>query len=320
MKIAVIIPCYGVKDHILQVIAEIDQYVAHIYVVDDACPQQTGDYVKKHCHDPRVKIITHDNNQGVGGAVISGYLSALQDNCNILVKIDGDGQMNPKIIRHFTKPIIEGKADYCKGNRFYKLSHLYGMPKIRIIGNAILSLMSKSSSGYWHIFDPTNGYTAIHATLIRHIDTDKINKRYFFESDMLFHLYNLRAKIVDIPMKAIYGNEKSNLVIRNIIFSFLWQHVKNFMKRIAINYYIRDMNIASIELFFGLVLFVFGITFGGYHWFDAHIHHIQKPVGTIMLAALFIILGFQLLLSFIAFDISNTPKEAIHSYLDEENH
>ena len=141
IKVAVVIPCYKVKKHILDVINNIGSEVSIIYVVDDKCPELSGEYVQQTCIDPRVKVIFNDENQGVGGAVISGYLASLKDNMDIIVKIDGDGQMDPSLIGDFINPISKEFADYTKGNRFYDVESLKPMPKIRLFGNTVLSFM-----------------------------------------------------------------------------------------------------------------------------------------------------------------------------------
>jgi dolichol-phosphate mannosyltransferase len=186
--LSVVIPCYKVTRHIMGVIESIPPIVERIYAVDDCCPDKSGEYIKAHNKDPRVRILAHEKNEGVGGAVMTGYKAAIADAMFIAIKIDGDGQMNPMLIPDFIEPIINGEADYTKGNRFYNLEEIHQMPKVRLIGNAVLSLMNKLSSGYWDVFDPTNGYTAIHVDVLGRLPFDKISKRYFFESDMLFRL------------------------------------------------------------------------------------------------------------------------------------
>ena len=164
--IAVVIPCYRETDKILGTLEQIPDYVNTIYCVDDACPDGTGDYIEENSTDPRVQVLRHTHNTGVGGAMVTGYRQALADGADIIVKIDGDGQMNPESIQRFINPIINGRADYTKGNRFYMLNDLDRMPKRRVLGNAALSFMSKLSTGYWQNFDPTNGFTAIHAKVL----------------------------------------------------------------------------------------------------------------------------------------------------------
>lgn len=210
-KVAVVIPCYKVKKFILHIISSIGDFCDVIFVVDDCCPEKSGEYVINHCRDKRVHVLINTENLGVGGAVMRGYQEALRGGATVIVKLDGDGQMDPSLIPYFVRPILEGEADYTKGNRFYDLKSILVMPKIRILGNAVLSFMTKFSSGYWHIFDPTNGYTAIHANVASRLPFSKISNSFFFESDMLFRLNLLRARVVDIPIDSSYGKEKSNL-------------------------------------------------------------------------------------------------------------
>lgn len=311
-KIAVVIPCYRVRGHIESVISGIGPEVTNIYLVDDSCPEKTGAFVEQNIKDPRVKIILNPHNMGVGGAVIQGYLAAVADEMDVVVKIDGDGQMDPKLLFDFVDPIISGEADYAKGNRFFDLEHINRMPKVRLFGNSILSFANKISSGYWNIFDPTNGYTAIHTDLIRKIAFTKVSKRYFFESDMLFRLNILKAVVVDIPMDAKYGDEQSGLKIPKIMGEFMLGHIRNFCKRIFYNYYLRDMSIASFELPVGLLLLCFGLYYGFSNWYYYSINNLLTPTGSVMISALALIFGFQLLLAFLAFDISSVPRRPVH--------
>ena len=186
------------------------------------------------------------------------------------------------------------------------------MPKVRLFGNAALSFMTKISSGYWDLFDPTNGFTAIHRDVARHLPFKKISRRYFFETDLLFRLNILRAVVVDIPMDAKYGNEVSNLKVANIAGEFLVKHARNFTKRIFYNYYLRDMSLASIELPVGLLMLMVGAAFGLMHWMDSMQSGIQTSAGTVMLSALPVILGMQFVLAFIGYDIASVPKKPFH--------
>ena len=318
MHIAVVIPCYRVENHILDVLLKIPDNVTSIYCVDDACPGKSGDLVEAGCQDKRVRILRHDQNQGVGGAMVSGYKAALEAGCDIIVKLDGDGQMNPALIPIFTAPIEKGECDYTKGNRFYHIDDVKSMPSIRLLGNAILSFMTKFSSGYWSLFDPTNGYTAVHAKILQNIPLEKLDKGYFFEIDILFRLNLLRAKVQDIPMRAVYQDEKSNLKIHQIIFPFAGKHIRNTFKRIIYNYFLRDFSVASIQIFLALPLLFFGLIFGLYQWEKSAIDHVEASAGTVMLSALPIIIGVQFLLSFLNFDIENAPKDSIHPKLTQE--
>lgn len=310
-RIAVVIPCFRVKAQLLDVIAAVGPETWRIYVVDDACPEGSGAHVETNCRDPRVVVLRHAVNQGVGGAVLSGYARALDDGADILVKIDGDGQMDPALLPAFVAPILRGEADYTKGNRFYDLGQIGRMPRMRIFGNAVLSFMAKFSTGYWDLFDPTNGYTAIHAEAARLLPHDRISRRYFFETDILFRLNTFRAVVVDVPMDARYGDEVSNLKITRILGEFLFKHVRNFGKRIFYNYFLRDLSLASLELVVGLGMLLFGAGYGAWHWYHSLQLGITTPAGTVMLAALPALVGLQLLLAFLGYDIASVPRRAV---------
>ncbi len=314
LNIAVVIPSYKVCNHILDVINKIGPEVERIYIIDDFCPENSGDFVEKNCQDERIVVIRHEKNQGVGGAVITGYKRAIEDGMDIIVKVDGDGQMDPSLIPNFIAPIEAGEADYTKGNRFFDLEEIRSMPNARLFGNAVLSFMSKLSSGYWDLFDPTNGYTAIHRDVVSHLPMTKISHRYFFESDMLFRLNILRAVVVDIPMDAKYGDEVSGLKISKILGEFLVKHGRNFCKRIFYSYYLRDMSLASIELPVGLAMFLFGIIFGTYRWALSMSSDIPSSSGTVMLSALPVIIGLQFILSFLGHDITAVPHRPLHRH------
>ncbi len=310
--IAVVIPCFRVKAHILDVLAALPAEVAMAIVVDDACPEGSGRHVQAHCIDPRVQVHFNAENLGVGGAVMRGYEEAIRSGARVIVKIDGDGQMDPALLPAFVWPILAGDADYTKGNRFFDLTNITRMPPLRIFGNAVLSFMAKLSTGYWDVFDPTNGYTAIHADVARRIPMDRVSARYFFETDLLFRLNTVRAVVVDVPMDAHYGDEVSNLHVRRIIGEFLGKHARNFAKRIFYNYFLRDLSVASLELVAGLVLVAGGAAFGLDAWLASTRTGVTTAAGTVMLSALPIILGLQFLLAFLGYDIASVPRRPIH--------
>jgi len=311
MKVAVVIPSYKVKKHILALIPEIGSEISKIYVVDDKCPENSGLFVQENCHDPRVEVLFNEKNMGVGGAVKTGYKKALLDDIEIIVKLDGDGQMNPKLIPALIKKIEQGKADYVKGNRFYNIDTLMTMPKLRLFGNSMLSFINKFVNGYWNIMDPTNGFTAIHLSALKQLPLDKIENRYFFESDMLFRLGVARAVVADMSMDAKYADEVSNLSIRKVLFEFPPKYFVRFFKRIFYSYFLRDFNAASVELILGFVFLIFGFSIGSFYWAQSIKTGISATSGTVMLAALPIILGMQLLLSALSFDMKNLPKEPL---------
>jgi len=313
LKIAVVIPCYKVSQSLKSVLKDIGSEVTSIYCVDDNCPEESWKVAESIANkDSRIRIIRRKRNGGVGAAVISGYKAALKDNAEIIVKIDGDGQMAPQLIPNFIKPIYEGRADFIKGNRFYDLKSVSGMPLVRIIGNSILSFINKLSSGYWNLFDPNNGFIAIHAKVLRLVPMEKLNKRFFFEADMLFRLSTIRAVVKDIPMDSVYGDEKSNLSTLNIFLTFPYLYCNRIGKRIFYNYFLRNFNIASLYLIFGLFLFFFGVWFGIDSWIELTKTNEIASAGTVMLAAMPIIIGNTYLVGFLAYDMQDIPTEPIH--------
>ena len=303
-SICVVIPAYKVSKHILQVITSIGPEVDKIIIIDDACPEGSGELVRCSTSDPRVEVLNHSVNQGVGGAVKSGYMRALAINSKIIVKIDGDGQMDTSRIIELVSPLLNGAAGYTKGNRFFEVEAITKMPKIRILGNIGLSFLTKLSTGYWQIFDPNNGFTAVDATVLRKIPLNKLDSRYFFESDLLFRL-NLYGVIVeDIPIPCLYGNEKSNLSIFRTLIEFPIKHLRNFFKRIIYTYYLKDFNLASIELPLGIVFGSFGLILGLTNWITGLQDNQATPTGTLILVSMSIITGNQLILAFFSYDVN----------------
>lgn len=311
-RIAVIIPCYKVRRHILDVLSQIGDEVSKIYIIDDACPENTSDHVKEHTTDPRVRILQHQENQGVGGACLTGIHKAIEEGADIIVKIDGDGQMDAGAIKHFVYPISEGLADFVKGNRYYSFDSMSKIPLVRRLGNLFLSFMTKLSSGYYQIFDPTNGFIAMHADVASLLEAKRISSRYFFESDLLFHLSILDAKVCDIPMTACYGDEQSSLQPMKVIPEFFLKNSMNFLKRIFYNYFLRDFNPASIALVLGLLLTFTGTVFGLEHWVRSVKTSIPASAGTVMLAALQVLLGLGFLHTFFVYDFSRKPTIPLH--------
>lgn len=312
LEIAVVVPCYREKAHILDVLSGIGPEVSSIYVIDDKCPDGTGDYVEAINKDPRVKICRHEKNQGVGGATLTGYKAALDDGCDVIVKLDGDGQMDPSLIPNLVMPIRRHEADYTKGNRLHRRGAVSGMPFVRLMGNMGLTLMSKLSSGYWDIMDPTNGFTAIHANVARQLPLDDIAKGFFFESDMLFRLAGLNAVVRDVPMRARYGEEVSHLVVHRVFWTFLVGHLRNTWRRIVDTYFVREVGIASFELILGAILLPAGGLYGAFHWWRSIATGIPATAGTAILSAMPIIVGVQLLLAFIGHDTRRQPTKPIH--------
>jgi dolichol-phosphate mannosyltransferase len=313
--IAVVLPTYRAEKYILKVLAGIPPFVAFIIVVDDCSPDNTSKLVEK-CKDPRIYVVSHKTNQGVGGAMLSGYKKAIELGAEIVVKMDADDQMNPAYLIPLIAPIITGQADYAKGNRFLHANELKSMPFLRRIGNSGLSFLTKVASGYWNIFDPTNGYTAIHAAIIPLLNNSKIHRRYYFESSMLIELGMIRAVVQDVYIPAQYGNEMSSLSEWRSLVEFPPRLFVGFFRRFLTHYFIRDFGAFSMLFLLGFLFSIFGCIFGIYHWYlSAETANIAST-GTVMLAALPLILGSQLLIQAMIVDMQNLPKKPLHIEID----
>lgn len=304
-----VIPAFRVKSKIIDVVTKSLEFADQVLVVDDCCPEKSGAFVDKEFRgDNRVSVIIHPENSGVGGAMKSGFLWALERDFSLVVKVDGDGQMNPSLIPGLISPIVEGDADYAKGNRFHSPRALRAMPKTRIMGNAGLSLLSKLSSGYWSVSDPTNGFVAISTDMLRNIELDKLSSGYFFESDLLFRLSITKARVSEFRMDAKYSDEVSSLNVGRALITFPIFHLRNYIKRILYLYYIREWSIGSIELPLGLAMIFGGVSFGLSSFNDRRSLGLEVTAGESVATAIAIILGFQLLLSFLSQDIQNEPR------------
>jgi dolichol-phosphate mannosyltransferase len=315
MKVAAIIPCYRVRSQAADVVAGALQQVDHVFLVDDRCPEGTADLIEATFPNSRVTVLRHDENKGVGGATITGYKAALNAGYDVLVKIDGDGQMDLDYLSSLVQPIVDQEADYTKGNRFYRKRFLKRMPVVRLLGNSMLSMLNKASSGYWNLMDPTNGYTALSSVAAREIEWWKVANGYFFESDLLFRLNITRAVVHDVPIPAKYGQENSNLSVFKAIPRFLVGHMRNMMVRYFYNYLLRDFSVGTVHSLLGGALFLFGVIFGVHAWSESVRTGQNASVGTVMFATLPIILGFQLLLAALSFDIANVPTKPLQRIL-----
>src|SRR5688572_25474973 len=310
MIITVVIPCYNVSKHIEDVIRKLPQEVNWVIAVND-CSKDDTEKILSGLKEENKKVIfiNHETNQGVGGAMITGFKKSIELNSDITIKIDGDDQMDSSYIPALIKPIIDNKADYTKGNRFRDFKALRQMPVLRRTGNLGLSFCIKAASGYWNIFDPNNGFVAINNEMLKMININKIHKRYFFESSMLIELYHSDAVIQEIPMKARYGNEVSHLSLTRTLFGFPPKLLKAFIRRIFLKYFMFDFNIASVYILFGLPFFLLGSVYGIINFVKYAKENVVAPTGTVVIPTLLIILGFQLLLSAVNYDITNYPKK-----------
>ena len=310
LHVAVVVPAYRAERTIEKVIGGIPAWVDQVYVVDDASPDETGARVRA-VTDPRVRLLVHEVNQGVGGAMVTGYREALRDGIDICVKMDADDQMDPENLLALIEPLMAGRADYAKGNRFHDTDALSRMPLVRKIGNAGLSFLIKASSGQWHIFDPTNGYTAVHRTALAALDLRRLHPRYFFETSMLAQLRGVGAAVEDVPIPARYGAEQSSLSITRTLIEFPSLLFRQGIRRIAWQYFVADFNAVSLFLVAGIPLIAFGLIFGLHHWIKSYRTNVVASTGTVMLAALPFILGFQLLLQAVVLDVQSVVQRPL---------
>ena len=310
MIIAVVIPCHNVAKHIKVVICNIPDSISYIIAVNDCSKDDTESILLDLANEnKKIIYIRHEVNQGVGGAMLTGYKRSMELNADITIKMDGDGQMDAAYIPALIKPLVNDKADFAKGNRFRDLKALQAMPLSRRIGNLGLSFIIKAASGYWNVFDPTNGFTAIKNETLKSMNFNRIHKRYYFETSVLIELYYANAVVNDIPMKARYGDEVSGLSRTKTLFQFPPKLFIAFIRRLILKYFLFDFNIASIYTIFGLPLFLFGLYYGITNFLKYSRSHIGAPTGTVVIPTLLIILGFQLLLSAVTYDITNYPRK-----------
>lgn len=314
-NIAVIIPAYKAESTIRDVVVGLPSWIDNIIIVEDCSPDETIDIVYRlQENDNRVHVLRHQQNRGVGGAVISGYKEALKLNADIVVKMDSDGQMDPVYLPILIKPILNHKADYTKGNRFLHERELKNMPMTRRVGNLGLSFLTKLASGYWNIFDPTNGYTAISRETINLLNFERIDERFFFETSILIELGLHRAVVKDVGIPSIYGSEISSLSERRALFEFPVKLFQGLIRRIIIIYFLRDFTALTLFLTTGIFLSSFGLVWGVVNWVRSSITGIIATTGTVMVAVLPLILGIQFLLQTIVMDIQNIPSEVISNY------
>jgi dolichol-phosphate mannosyltransferase len=308
LKLIVAIPAHQAERTVLDVIGSLPAFVDGIVAVDDASRDRTWE-VLRSCTDPRLVVLHHEQNQGVGGAMRTAFKQAIKIGCDVVVKMDSDGQMHPDDLVPLLDALIEGHYDYAKGNRF--LDHrgeLERMPKLRLLGSLALTALTKLASGYWHIFDPQNGYIACRSTVLKRLNLDRIARDYFFENDMLINLNIIGARVVDVPMPARYAGERSSMSIPKVLMRFPSRLFLGYWRRIVERFVMRDFSPMVLFLLSGIMMMTFGSVFGGWAWWESYQTGVVASSGTIMLAALPFILGFQLVLQAIMLDIQSTPR------------
>jgi glycosyltransferase involved in cell wall biosynthesis len=311
--VAAVVPAYNVAEVITAVVRQIPPMVRTIVIVDDASTDGTA-AIADHCAeiDHRVIVIHHEHNRGVGGAMITGFRTAIDAGADIVVKIDGDGQMPLWLLPQLVMPLIAGEADYTKGNRFRDFKAVQQMPLVRRIGNVLLSFLAKSATGYWHCFDPTNGFVAIRADVLSQVPLAKVDPTFFFETSMLANLYLLGAVVKEVPMPARYAGEPSSLRIGRVMRQFPRKLIAALLRRVVLKNFVYDFNLESLHLAAGIPLLLGGIVYGAYNWLWYVRHHLNAPTGTVVLPALAIMLGVQLLITAASYDLQSVPREPVN--------
>lgn len=304
--IAAVVPAYKEERMIGVVISTMPDYVDHIVIVDDCSPDDTSGVVTAMA-DPRVTLIRHEENQGVGGAIITGHRAALELGSDVNVIMAGDAQMDPQHLPDLLDKVTDGGYGFAKANRFYSPESFHGMPGYRVFGNIVLSFVTKMASGYWNLFDPQNGYTAIRREVLERVPLDRVAKRYSFENDLLIHLNILQVPATDVPIPAVYGDEVSSIKLRRVIPELLHRLTVGFWTRIWYRYVLWSFSPIALLLFLGILLFVFGLGVSIWLIFQIAASAIATAA-TVMFAALPLMLGTQLLISALQLDIAASPS------------
>lgn len=312
--IVAVIPAFNEERGIAEVLQGIPKYFSSIIVVDDASSDRTAAIVEQLASiDSRIILIRHTKNRGVGGATVSGFHQALALDAKIIVKIDGDGQMPLQFLPNLLLPLALGQADYSKGNRFHDFEALKQMPALRRAGNMALSFLAKCVTGYWDLFDPTNGFFAIRGDTLRLLHLEKLDPSYFFEHSLLIQLYLVRAAVREVSMPAQYLGETSHLRISLVLFSFPPKLIRAFFRRILLKNFLFDFTMASIYILTGVPLLLFGLLFGGYKWVYYATRDIGAPTGTVVVPTLCVLLAVQFLLAAIDIDLRSVPKQPVNN-------
>lgn len=305
-KVAAVIAAHNEERHIAGVITSLPDVVDIVVVVDDASPDGTSEAARA-TGDPRLVLVRHETNTGVGGAVCSAYRAALDAGADLFVRLDGDGQMDPTYLVDLLEPLVQRDYGFAKANRFFSPSSFQGMPRHRIVGNVVLSFLTKASSGYWHLFDPQNGYTAVTREVLERLDLDRIRKGYDFENDFLINLNILGIRACDVPVPAIYGDEVSGIRLPRVVPLLIATLFRGFWKRITLKYLLYDVSPIALLLFTGLGLLVFA-AYWGIFALSQSLSGQPPTAGTVLLAVTPFVVATQMLLSALQLDIAESPR------------
>lgn len=306
-SVAVVVPCFRSRDQIMGVVEAVPDSVGSIYLVDDACPEETGKWAAQQTSDPRVKLVALPENRGVGGATLAGFEAAFGDGCDVAVKVDSDGQIDPALAPVVAHAMAQDGAGYGKGSRFTTPKNLTGMPKHRVLLNAILSVTNKFASGYYSLSDPTNGLVGISSQAFDRIEPAEIEHRFFFESDLMHHLNLARVAGTQIPMAARYGDEESNLSFRSNVIKFMFGTIRNFFRRVFLRHFVLSFSVAGLYLLAGTVFSLFALIFGLYLWISGSRAGEVATAGSVAIVMLSAFVGLMFVTNFFVFDVNDEP-------------
>ncbi|HEV8248563.1 MAG TPA: glycosyltransferase family 2 protein, partial [Gaiellaceae bacterium] len=258
-SVAVVIPAYDEERLIEATLAGVPDFVDRVYVVDDASSDKTAERALA-VGDPRVDVVRHERNQGVGAAILTGYRRARDDRVDVTAVMAADNQMDPADLESLVVPVARGEVDYAKANRLFTGQAWELIPRTRYLGNAVLSMLTKIASGYWHVADSQSGYTAIGLGMLEELDLDRIYRGYGFPNDMLVHLNVWNARVRDFPSRPIYGvGERSGIRFRHVVPRISWLLLRRFWWRLGQKYVIRDFHPLVFFYTAGFVTWLLGI-------------------------------------------------------------
>jgi len=301
-RVAVVVPAYDEEALVGETLRGIPEFVDVVYVVDDASGDATADRARD-ASDPRVQVVRHESNQGVGAAILTGYRRSLEDGIDVTCVMAADNQIDPDELRGLVEPVARGEVHYSKANRLVSGEAWKIIPHTRYLGNAVLSLLTKIASGYWHVADSQAGYTAISRGALERLDLDAVYPRYGFPNDMLVHLNVQNARVRDVPSRPIYHeNGQSGIRLRSVVPRISWLLFKAFWWRLGQKYVIRDFHPLVFFYVFGLLMSTVGIVLGTMEVI-LRIAGNQIPAATIVLVAVLVIAGIQLTLFAMWFDM-----------------
>jgi glycosyltransferase involved in cell wall biosynthesis len=308
-RVAVVVPAYNEAVLLPQTLAGIPSFVDRIYVVDDASTDATGEETRTASEaDARIVPVTHEKNRGVGAAIVSGYKRAIGDRIDVTCVMAADNQMDPEELPTLVEPVAAGDVDYAKANRLFTGQAWELIPHSRYFGNAVLSLLTKIASGYWHVADSQAGYTAIALPMLERLDLDRVYPRYGFPNDMLVHLNIWNARVRDVPSRPIYNvGEKSGIRLRHVVPKISWLLLKAFVWRMKEKYVIRDFHPLVFFYALGGLLFLAGLGLG-ISEVVLRILGNQIPTATSVLIALLLIFGVQFTLFAMWFDMESNKE------------